>query len=143
MAILKYTTEVSAEKTCMEIQSMLAKAGADAIMLEYDSGIVSGITFRIATIGGPVSFTLPCENGRILGLLCKQRVAPKYRTKEQAARVGWRIIKHWIEAQLAFIETGQVTLDQAFLAYARTSNGQTVYERYVEAGMSGLMIEKQ
>jgi hypothetical protein len=34
MAILNYTTQISAEKTVTEIQAMLAKAKAQAIMTE-------------------------------------------------------------------------------------------------------------
>lgn len=62
-------------------------------------------------------------------------------TTEQAARVGWRIIKDWIEAQLALVQTQMVTLDQVFLPYARTNTGETVYQRYIGAGMAGLAIE--
>lgn len=145
MALLNYTTCIDAEKTVSEIQRILAKAGALAIMLEYESGIISGVSFKIATEFGPTGYTLPCDTAAVLKILDRQmrdrKVPPRLVNKEQAARVGWRIIKDWIEAQLALVETRMVTLDQVFLPYARTNTGVTVYQRYLESGMAGLAIE--
>ncbi len=105
MAILNYTTQIAAEKSVSEIQSTLARAGAIAIMTEYSGGIVSGISFRIATEFGPTTYQLPCNTEAVFAILQKQHKAGKIPTRlvtrEQAARVGWRIIKDWIEAQLA------------------------------------------
>ncbi len=53
---------------------------------------------------------------------------PKYRTRAQAARVAWRIIKDWIEAQLALVEAEQVDMVEVFLPYAQVQGGRTVYE---------------
>ena len=36
MPLLNYTTTIAAHKTIAEIQQMLAKAGANAILSEYD-----------------------------------------------------------------------------------------------------------
>lgn len=50
MPILNYTTQIAAEKTAAEIQSMLAKAKAQAVMSEYDDdGVLCAISFRIKT----------------------------------------------------------------------------------------------
>ena len=51
-------------------------------------------------------------------------------TPEQAARVAWRILKDWVEAQMAVIDAGMATLPQVFLPYAQTDTGETVYERF-------------
>jgi len=36
---------------------------------------------------------------------------------DQSRRVGWRIIRQWLEAQLAIVETQMVTIEQVFLPY--------------------------
>jgi len=146
MALLNYTTQISADKTVAEIQAILARSGAMAIMTEYDANtVLVGISFKIATPFGPTAYSLPCDISAVNRILDKQaragKVPRRLVTTEQAARVGWRIIKDWIEAQLALVQTQMVTLDQVFLPYARTPNGETVYQRYIGAGMAGLAIE--
>src|SRR5438552_18436509 len=44
----------------------------------------------------------------------------------QAVRVEWRIVKDWVEAQLALIETRMVTAQQVFLPYAIMRDGRTL-----------------
>jgi hypothetical protein len=146
MPLLNYTTQISAEKTVAEIQGILARAGAMAIMTEFNpNGVLIGISFRIGTPFGPTAYSLPCDIAAVNRILDRQsrqgKVPRRVVTNEQAARVGWRIIKDWIEAQLALVQTQMVTLDQVFLPYARTNTGETVYQRYIGAGMSGLAIE--
>lgn len=143
MALLNYTTQIAADKTAMEIQTMLSKAGALAIMMEYDNGIASGLTFKIGTNSGPVSYQLPCNISQVLLVLKREPKVPRRLvTPEQAARVGWRILKDWVEAQLAFIQLGQVSLDQVLLSFAITPGGKTVYERYLDRGFSALLLEE-
>ena len=55
-----------------------------------------------------------------------RRIPPKMRTKEQATRVAWRIVKDWLAAQLAMIEAGLVDLEEVFLPYAQNQAGRTV-----------------
>ncbi len=146
MALLNYTTQIATEKTVTEIQGILARAGAMAIMTEFsDEGILCAVSFRIGTPHGPVSYSLPCDITAVFRILERQsrdgKVPKRLVTDGQAARVGWRIIKDWIEAQLALVQTQMVTLDQVFLPYARTKSGETVYQRYLGTGMAGLMIE--
>ena len=135
MPLLNYTTSVPAEKSVSEIQRMLARAGASAILMEYDqAGRIIALSFRLriegqtSEGGKDVSFRLPCDPRPVLAVLEKQRVERRYRSTDQALRVSWRIVKDWVEAQLAIIETHMVTTAQVFLPYAVTANGQTLYE---------------
>lgn len=139
MGLLKYTTEVTAARSVSEIFSILQAAGAESIMLEYDSSKQpSGIGFVIKTHQGPMSFKMAVEIRNIEQILKNQvmrRMVPRSVLREgQAARIGWRIVKDWLEAQLALIEIGLVTLDQIFLPYAVTNQGQTVYQILTEEG---------
>ena len=62
-------------------------------------------------------------------LAMRKAIERRYRSQEQALRVSWRIIKTWVEAQMAIVETKMVTLDQVFLPYVVTDSGQTLYDR--------------
>ena len=139
MGLLNYTTTVPAERTVAEIQSKLAKAGAHQILHEYESGTVSALSFRINTKFGEMAFRLPANISAVEAVLRKGRRPFKPMT-EQAARVGWRILKDWVEAQLALIETGMVSVEQVFLPYAQNSAGQTVYEALLEKKFTGLAL---
>lgn len=141
MALLNYTTSISSEKTVSEIQSKLAKAGAHQILHEYDGfGNVNALSFRINTKFGNVAFRLPSNISAVEKTLKKQFSRGKFVTTEQATRVAWRILKDWIEAQLALIETGMVTVEQVFLPYAQDSKGQTVYEWFLDRKFDKLAL---
>lgn len=129
MPLLNYTTSIAPTKTVMEIQSALAKAGASAIMANYDTeGNIVALSFEILADGQKIAFKLPTAWQPVQATLKRQRVSPKYQTPEHALRVAWRITKDWVEAQLAIIETQMVTTAQVFLPYAITRDGSTVYE---------------
>ena len=137
--LLNYTTEIQVAKTVTTIHGLLIKGGARAIMSNYDErGVPTAIGFTVETPLGPRSFRLPVNTAPVLAVLRKQRVAPRYATREQAERVGWRILKDWLEAQLAIIETEMVTLDQVMLPYMQADDGRTVYELYVEKALPEL-----
>lgn len=132
MPILNYTTSINPEKTVSEIQIKLAKAGAQAVLCEYDDdGIMSAISFRIKAPTGFISFRLPSNTeGIYRDLKNNSNVPRKLRTHEQATRIAWRILKVWIEAQLAIIEAEMADIKEVFLPYAQhPENGQTLYER--------------
>lgn len=113
----------------MEIQSLLAKAGASSIMADYDTdGNVIALSFRLKAEGQDIAFKLPTAWQPVLETLKRQNVTRSLQTPEQALRVAWRITKDWVAAQLAIIETRMVTTAQVFLPYAITKDGSTVYE---------------
>lgn len=132
MAILNYTTSISTEKTVVEIQKKLVITGAQVVLSEYDKdGVLCAMSFRIEGL----HFRLPINiEGVYQSLQKDNRVPKRLKTYEQAARVAWRIIKDWIEAQVAIIQAGQVDLVQVFLPYAQNQDGRTLYETIKEGG---------
>jgi hypothetical protein len=129
MPLLNYTTSIAPQKTVMEIQGLLSKAGARSIMVDYDTeGNITALSFQLILEGNTVSFKLPTDWKPVHETLKRQRVSARLQTPEQALRVAWRITKDWVEAQLAIIETKMVSPVQVFLPYAVTKNGQTVFE---------------
>lgn len=149
MGLLNYTTSIDVTKTIAEITGMLAKAKAAAILSDYDgAGNVIAISFKVPTQFGLMAFRLPCEPRAVSQILNNQVKAGQIPRRfqndmDQARRVGWRIIRQWLEAQLAIVETQMVTLEQVFLPYAQTESGATIYERMVARGFTGfsLMLE--
>lgn len=141
MPILNYTTQIDAAKTVTEIQEMLVRAKAQAVMSEYDdAGILSALSFRIKTGAGVLTFRLPANVQKILQVLVRQKITPRLQTREQAARVAWRIIKDWLEAQLALVSAEMVDIEQVFLPYAQFPDGVTVYERLKDERFQGLTL---
>lgn len=142
MSLLNYTTQIDAFKTISEIQQLLAKAGASAIMNEMDdNGSIVALSFKIKLNDNDIVFRLPTDWKPVLQVMEQdRRISRRLCTKEQALRVAWRITKDWIAAQVAFIETMMVTTAQVFLPYAVTSNGETLYQ-YV-ASNQGLLLQE-
>lgn len=142
MAILNYTTQIQTEKTVSEIQSILAKAKAQAVMTEYDpEGVLTAVSFRIMTSSGLMSFRIPANVQKIYQVIVRdKRITPKLRTREQAARVAWRIMKDWLEAQLAIVNAEMVDLEQVFLPYAQNTAGVTLYEALKNRKFEGLAL---
>lgn len=137
MPILNYTTSINAEKTVTEIQKLLSGAGAKQILTEYDDEqVLSGISFRILYNSFMVSFRLPAHIDKIYVVLQRDDKVPrKLKTREQASRVAWRIIKDWIEAQLAIVEAEQAEMIEVFLPYAQNNSGKTMYQMMKDADM--------
>lgn len=139
MPILNYTTSIAVEKTVGEIQRKLAAAGAQAVLTEYDSErVLSSVSFRIEYNGAMVSFRLPAQLDPIYVILQRDdRVPRKLKTREQAARVAWRIVKDWIEAQLALVEAEQVEMVEVFLPYAQNPvTGETFFRQLANSNFA-------
>jgi hypothetical protein len=140
MPILNYTTSIKVEKTVGEIQAALAMAGAKAVLFEFDGPVVEAISFRIEYNGELISFRLPSNIESIFRVLRDDPNVPrKLRSREQASRVAWRIIKVWLLAQLAIVEAEQAEMVQVFLPYAQhPESGQTVFENMQDGGLKRL-----
>lgn len=143
MAILNYTTEVPSERTIGEITSLLVRKGARSIHSEYrEDGGIEAVAFVMPVGGLPVRFVLPNKVDGVFRVILRDKpfhqnhrcslAAYEARVRAQAERVSWRILKDWVEAQLALIESGQAELAQVFMPYAMSGSGQTMYELFVE-----------
>ena len=144
MGLLNYSTNISADKTAGEIQAILAKHGARAIMIEYgDDGTAEALSFKVKAPQADCGFRLPVAPSPVLKVLERQRAAGKLRShgvpvnREQAVKVAWRIVKDWVEAQMALLETEMVRIEEIFLPYLITDSGQTLYQ--VMAGRGFLL----
>ena len=131
MPILNYTTKVPAEKTASEIMAMLAEKGARQVMMDFgDDHQPVSLKWRVDTSTGPQAFSLPIKADAVFEVLTKQRVLPSNpeARKDQANRTAWRIIKEWVAAQMALIETEMVVMEEVFLPYMLADGDRTVYQ---------------
>ena len=136
MAILNYTTTVDAFKTVSEIEYILLKHRAKSIMKNYEGEAITGLSFLIDTGIQQIPVRLPVKVDECLKVLKKEkRENPRTQikdTREQAERVAWRILKDWIEAQMALLDIEMVRFEEIFLPYIEIPGGQTIYERLEE-----------
>lgn len=131
MPLANYTTTVTARRSIEEIQSILVKHGAKHILTDYEEEEPVGLAFMIPTPYGDTGFRLPANISAVQRVLKRQRVR-SYIEREMAARVAWRILKDWVRAQVAILETEMVTIDQVFLPYMETGNGKTLYQTMLD-----------
>lgn len=137
MALLNYTTEKEPEQTIGEIQKMLSRYNVKAMMTEYDGPSVAAVSFKMDLGGRIMSFKLPCNWRQVLEIINdpKQRKNIRLRgvtIEHQATRVAWRIIRDWVEAQIALVEVNMATVPQVFLPYAIMADGRTLAERVLD-----------
>lgn len=132
MAIKNYTTTINANKTISEIQEILSKHGATAIMTGYNNGEITDLAFKIITPNGELCIKLPANIDRVLQVLHNQKKKNNQikDTREQATKVAWRIIKDWVDSQMAILETEMVEMEEIFLPYIVNNDGQTLYESF-------------
>lgn len=144
MPILNYTTTVSIEKTVAEIQKILASKGALRIMTEYSSDkILSGLSFQMMIKSREISFKLPANIGGVYKSLQLANIPQRFKTEEQAAKVCWRILKNWLEANLALIEAGQADMATVMLPYAIMKDGGTVAENLLDGKRNNLLLTNE
>lgn len=131
MAILNYTTSIDSEKSIMEIQKCLSKHGANKIVTDYFNGLPSSLTFCIDIKGNMIAFSLPANYTGVLKAMKEYKKVPRSKcTEEQAQKVAWRIVKDWVEAQMAIVQAQIADMAEVFLPYAITKNGNTLYKEF-------------
>ena len=135
--LLNYSTKIPAAQTAGEVQGILGGHGAKAVMIEYgDDGSVEALSFKIKRGDHFLGFRLPIEPESVLRVLQRQydngQLHRARADQEQAVRVAWRILKDWVEAQMAYLETEMVTMEELFLSYLLDRDSKTLYQIMVE-----------
>ena len=127
MSLLNYTTKIDVEKTIGEIQKMLGAHGAQKIMTDYEDKVISALSFAITINDKTVGFRLPCDWRPVLTLMKNDPKVPRRLCDQtQAVRVAWRIVKDWVEAQMALVDTAMVKTQDVFLPYMVMKDGRTL-----------------
>jgi hypothetical protein len=95
------------------------------------------LAFRVNTPHGELGFRLPIDVTATLRVFERQnrvgKMPRQYINEPQARRTGWRIVKVWVVAQMAILETEMVSMEQIFLPYMVMPTGKTLYESMVDS----------
>lgn len=139
MAVKNITSNIAPEKTIMEIEQILARFGAKAILKQYEGYYPIGICFQLETEKGrliPFKLPMKIEQARMIiqKAVDEKKLTKKFRQEplrtEKALIVGWRIIKDWIHAQLSLIEMNYAQAIEIFLPYIYdNTTAQTFFEK--------------
>lgn len=109
-------------------QDALMHAGASGIQLEFEDGRVVGLSFSIKFGAKQIFFRLPVNWRNFKNVLIKEKIG-RADDDDYCYRVAWACTKDWIEAQMAFVESENVSITQVFLPYALTDEGMTLFEK--------------
>src|ERR1035437_2808298 len=130
MPILNYTTKIESSKTVSEIQSILGRKGASHVSVDFQNGKATAVTFGLSLEGMALNFRLPCNIEGVGNALRREKKNSAARDRAQCERIAWRIVKDWVEAQMALVETGQAEVSEVFMPYAVHNDGQTFFEHF-------------
>jgi hypothetical protein len=153
MGLLNYTTRIDPDKTAAEIAKCLSLHGASAILTDYEEGVLAAISFQVTIGERKIGFRLPCDWRPVLEIITKGKKRPPEwqearrahfdsEWRAQAVRTAWRIVKDWVEAQMALVETQMATTQEVFLPYAVMRDGRTL-SQHVETDPSLLLGDGQ
>lgn len=135
--LLNESTEVPAERSAQRIRELLVRIGAIQVTTRYTGGWIRGLGWTMTVGGAEAAFTLPARHEGVLAvLLGRDRTGTAERRKaleEKAQRIAWRHLLRWVEAQVAFIETGMVEPAEPFSPFAAIGDA-TLYQRFAETG---------
>lgn len=138
---LNYTTTIEGEKTALDCVTMLMRFGAKNVALSVgEEKLPDGLDFTIVLPWGVTrSYSMPVNVAGTEKALARAARAGKIRSgfsnPAQAHRTAWRVLKDWLEVNLALIEAGAVELERVMLPYMRVSPTQDVYGAWVEDEM--------
>ena len=138
---INYSTEVPVTRSVSECQQLLAEADASAVAVMYQDRKPVGLSFQLVTTHGPRSFTMPVNVEGAHKLLLRadysslkahRATIEKYRSRANAERVAWRVVRDWLRAQLALISAGMASTDEVMLPYLQIEPQRTLYQAYCE-----------
>ena len=147
MRIKNYTSTVPVSRTVARIEECLARAGASAIMKDYDHGRLTAICFKIRmATGREVAIRLPADEDAVYRVLEKAVRRPRKdtvdRLRDQAQRTAWKLQQDFVEVQLSLIEMEQTDPMRAFLAYVWDGT-RTFYDCLQAGGFKMLPAPKE
>lgn len=136
---MKYAseTEVSPEKTRMEIEVVLKRYGAKGFMYGWqESRAIIGFEMN----GRAIKFMLPFPDPKekqfthfrhSSGSMLARTAAAAVKTHEQAVRQRWRALYLCIKAKLEAVEVGITTFEHEFLAQFVACDGLTIGDHII------------
>lgn len=125
-------TEVSVEKSQLELQQVLRKYGATGYAMGWSE--VGGVV-QFQAQARQIKFLMPSPDEKNFAYTKtrQRRTAAQVKTALAAEeRRRWRALLLVIKAKLEAVESGIVTFEQEFLAHVVMPDGRTVHEHTQE-----------
>ena len=145
--LLNYTTTIDPMKSVGEITGLLVAHHATNTNVGWEDGAPVRLIFSLMVNGRELGFALPSNVAAVEERLQRDyeqgRIPPRYTGTAQASRVAWRILKDWVSAQIAIIETGMVRPEEAFLPYMLTGDGPETLYMQMQQRMFALPAPKE
>ncbi len=150
MGLKNYSTHIPAAQTISEIEEILSRHKVTDIWKQYDTnGNIISLNFAVITEFGKIPFKLPVNVEAVQQILKSEKKSKKINMSEQqlsdvqtSQKVAWRIMKDWIDAQMALVDISMVKLEQVFLPYAYDFNkNQSLYDVIKERKFAGMLME--
>ncbi len=123
-------TEVSSERSRMEIERTLTRYGADQFMYGWQNEAAI-LGFRMQNRMVRFILPMPDPNDRKYTHHSRGKRTPEAARKEyeQATRQRWRALSLVVKAKLEAVESQITTFEEEFMAQIVLPNGQTVAEQ--------------
>lgn len=136
--LLNFSTSIDANKTAGEVQAMLAAKGVKQVSIDYTNGEPQALTFSIEALNQLFHFRMLADvEGVFAAMKQNSSISRNLKTKQQAAKVAWRILKSWVEIEVARVEIsgakyeeGKIAYIEIFMSCIVTGNNQTMFERF-------------
>lgn len=128
MALKNTYAKLGADKYISLTQQALVNAGAAGVNYQFIDGRIVGLLFSLKIGENRVDFKLPI-NWKNFQKVLKKEDNRRADEDDYAYKVAWACTKDWIEAQMAFVESENVTVPQVFLPFAVAKDGQTLFEK--------------
>lgn len=144
--IKNYTTEISAQRTIMEIQNMLLEFGATGIAMETEAGQINALFFKLKLNEREMPFKLPARPEKVYNILFAGKRGGSDRKvaearKRKAVNIAWRIVRDWLDVQLSLIRIEMAAPSEVFFPYLLVGANETLYEKAEKSGFSRLLPE--
>lgn len=132
---LNYTTVVAAGKTAHECLAVLGKYGAKRAGLAYGRDKVpTGITFVLDTRWGERGYEIALNfdgtRQSLLRAYKDRKIERRYTEPAHAQKVAWRVLKMWLESNLAMVEAGLAEPEKALFPYMLLAPEHTLFDEY-------------
>ena len=151
MPLRNYTTLIDVDKTLGQIRTILRNHDAKSILEDYEGKRLTGLSFRVDTATGVRPFSLPIRVEKTRAVLVRQVESGEINTRrkgkefftsyEHAERVAWRILKDWLDYEMALVETEMVEMDEVFMAWLRLGPELNLYQHMVDSGYAQLALD--
>lgn len=149
--VASLSTSVSVHRSLEQIRQLVERFGAVEFAIRYDPSTrrPCGVAFQVLDphLGGALPVALSAPTATVLELLKRARYQQSAwdrpaRLADQAERVAWRNLHDFVRASLIGVQTGIMTLGEAFMASLVVTLPSGERTRLGEVAARGGLVEQ-